>query len=477
MKPPAGAGMDERELQRQGRDFLAAAAGAIRALQLYPLENQAVGKALAELDAATDHLLASESEIGVRYVGDFFFVNDVRLRVDLSSYASFTTVGRALQRHGIGQLEVFRGASAQEWTAFLSLVSQEGRGADPFTAFLERLGHSPVFHITVGPDRSGAAEQDEDALRMAKRAYAQTVAVARECMTGLRLGRGASLRPVKRAVQSIVDQVLRNETSIVGLTTLHDYDEYTFVHSVNVCIFSVALGKKLGFDKHQLYELGLGALLHDVGKVRMPVELINKPGPLSREEFEVLKEHPTEGLLALFDLRGLGELPLRAMLMAYEHHLKVDGSGYPKSIRPRESSLFARMVAVADGFDAATSQRAYAPAGLPDEVLRQMREDPRYGFDPLLVKAFVSMTGIYPVGTVVILDTHEIAVVHQRNPRPDALHQPLVKVVFDALGTPLDPPRLVDLSEPDPATGAPVATIIKTTDPERYGLNPGDYFV
>ncbi|HWK90339.1 MAG TPA: hypothetical protein VNP72_10095, partial [Longimicrobium sp.] len=113
----------------------------------------------------------------------------------------------------------------------------------------------------------------------------------------------------------------------------------------------------------------------------------------------------------------------------------------------------------------------------PDDVLRQMRDEPRYGFDPLLVKAFVSMTGIYPVGMVVILDTHEVAVVHERNPRPDALHQPIVKVVFDALGTPLDPPRLLDLSETDPATGAPVATIIKTTDPERYGIRTGDYFV
>jgi HD-GYP domain-containing protein (c-di-GMP phosphodiesterase class II) len=336
-----------------------------------------------------------------------------------------------------------------------------------------------VLHISAGADRESAADRaDDDSRQLARRTYAQTVAVAREAMTGLRMGRGVSLRPVKRAVQSIVDQVLTNETSILGLTTLHEYDEYTFAHSVNVCIFAVALGKKLGFDKHHLYELGLSALLHDVGKVRMPVELINKTGALTPEEFDVLKEHPTEGLLAMFGLRGLSELPLRAMLVAYEHHMKTDQTGYPRSVRPREPGIFSHIVAVADGFDAATTKRSYqAQPWPPDRVLREMRENPRRGFDPLIVKAFISMTGIYPVGCLVILDTYELAVVAAANPSPECMHQPVVKVIYDSLGVPLDPPLTLDLSELDPASGRPVRTIIKTTDPERYGIHVGDYFV
>jgi HD-GYP domain-containing protein (c-di-GMP phosphodiesterase class II) len=275
-----------------------------------------------------------------------------------------------------------------------------------------------------------------------------------------------------------VDQVLSNEASIVGLTTLRDYDEYTFTHSVNVCIFSVALGKKLGLDKHQLYELGLGALLHDVGKSHMPIELINKAGPLTTEEFAVLREHPAEGLLAIFDMRGLAELPLRAMLMAYEHHMKLDQTGYPLSTRLRETTLFGRIVALADGFDAATSKRSYqSEPWPPDRVLAEMRDNPGRGFDPLLVKAFISMTGIYPVGCAVILDTFELGVVIARNPRTEALHQPIVRVLFDGLGTRLEPPIELDLSETDPATGRPLRAIIKTTDPERYGIHVGDHFV
>ena len=480
-EPRAHPGMtaEDRGLQRRGRDLLFSMAAALRSLQLYPLENQTVGNSLGELEAVTQDLLAAEEQITLRFVGDFFFINDLRLRIDLQSYATYGFVGRALLRHGIGELEVFRGVTVPEWTALLALVNADPDPEDRFGAFLERLGRTAVLHLSVGPDRESEPDlRDDEARRMAKRAYAQTVAVAREVMGGLRMGKGVSLRPVKRAVQSIVDQVLTNETSIVGLTTLRDYDEYTFTHSVNVCIFSVALGKKLGLNKHQLYELGLGALLHDVGKVRMPLELINKSGPLTPEEFEVLKEHPAEGLLSMFDMRGLSELPLRAMLMAYEHHMKIDQTGYPVSSRPRDPTLFGRIVAVADGFDAATTQRSYqAQPWPPDRVLREMRDNPTRGFDPLLVKAFISMTGIYPVGSVVILDTFELAVVTARNPKPEAMHQPIVQVIYDSMGVRVEPPRTLDLSEPDPATGKPLRTIIKTTDPERYGIHVGDYFV
>ncbi len=470
---------DDRGLQRSGRDMLFAVSAALRSLQLYPLENQVVVNALAELEAAAGRLLATEGEVSLRHVGDVFFVNDLRLRVDLASYATYGLVGSALRRHGIGQVDVIAGVETGEWTAFLSLLLGEPGGDEPFEVFAERLDRTSVLRLAVRPDQENQSlDGDDDSRTQAKRTYAQTVAVAREAMTGLRIGKGASLRPVKRAVQSIVDQVLSNETSIVGLTTLRDYDEYTFTHCVNVCIFSVALGKKLGFDKHQLYELGLGALMHDIGKIRMPWEVVNKTSSLTPEEAGVMQEHPAEGLLALFGMRGLAELPLRAMLMAYEHHMKIDQTGYPRSYRPRNPTLFSRIVAVADGFDAATTKRSYQSQPWPaDRVLREMRDNPARGFDPLVVKAFISMTGIYPIGSVVILDTLELAVVCAAASRPDALHQPVVKVIHDAMGIPVDPPRVVDLSEDDPATGKARRAIIKTTDPERYGINVGDYFV
>jgi HD-GYP domain-containing protein (c-di-GMP phosphodiesterase class II) len=315
-----------------------------------------------------------------------------------------------------------------------------------------------------------------DSKEQAKQTYSQSVAVAREAMLGLRMGRAVSVRRVKRSVQKIVDQVLNNESSIMGMTVLRDYDQYTFAHSVNVAIFSIALGKKLGLSKLELYELGLGALMHDIGKVRMPIELTTKAGHLEAGEWDLIREHPTEGLLTLLEMQGMGDIPLRTMLAAYEHHMKVDLTGYPSSVRPREPTLFARIVAIADGFDAATTRRSYQDTPwLPDAVLREMQDNSERGFDRLLVQAFISMTGFYPVGSVVVLDNYELAIVMAAN--QDKPHQPVVKVIFDELGVPLMPPRLLDLSGVDPATGAARRTIIKTTDPERYGINVKEHFV
>jgi HD-GYP domain-containing protein (c-di-GMP phosphodiesterase class II) len=480
----AGAGVAEetsndndRRLQAAGREFLFALYAGLRALMLYPVENQTVQNALQELQGAARRILDAEGTIVVRYVDDLCFVNDLRLRIDLSSYATFSSIARTLKRHEVGHLEAEKGSSFAEWTAVLSLLLGEPDPEDPYARIAERLERTAVEHIHLGPASETADLLDLDRSReVAKRTFTQSVAVVREVMTGIRLGKGVSLRRVKRSVQLIIDQVLTNETSILGMTALRDYDEYTFTHSVNVCIFSLALGKKLGFNRRQLYDLGLGALLHDIGKLRMPVELINKPTSLSDEEWVRIREHPTEGLLTLFGMRGFTELPLRAMLMAYEHHMKHDQTGYPTPRRPRDASLFSRIVAVADGFDAATTKRSYqSQPWPPDHVLREMQQNPARGFDPLLVKAFISMTGIYPVGTLVILDTFELAVVIAPNRAAGALSRPVVRIIYNDMGVPLDPPLTVDLAAETRAQ--PQRSIIKATDPEQYRINVSDYFI
>ena len=168
---------DDRGLQRRGRELLFAMAAALRSLQLYPLENQTVVNALSELEGVTQELLGVEEQITLRFVGDFFFVNDLRLRIDLQSYATYGMVGRALLRHGIGELEVFQGVTVPEWTALLALVNADPDPEDRFGAFLERLGLTADLHLAVGPDRESEPDlRDEESRRMAKRAYAQTVA-------------------------------------------------------------------------------------------------------------------------------------------------------------------------------------------------------------------------------------------------------------------------------------------------------------
>jgi HD-GYP domain-containing protein (c-di-GMP phosphodiesterase class II) len=237
------------------------------------------------------------------------------------------------------------------------------------------------------------------------------------------------------------------------------------------------MGRRLGLTKVQLYDLGMAALFHDVGKSRVPMDVLGKDGSLSEEEWRIMQAHPWLGVLTLFGLRGYGEIPYRGMIAAYEHHMKIDLTGYPKSIRPRQLSVFSKIVACADGFDAATSRRVYQTIPIqPDQVLREMWENPRRGQDQVIVKALINLLGIYPVGTCVILDTYEVALVHAANPDPVQLHRPLVRVVTTPDGAVQSHGPIVNLatSRPD---GSFERTIIKVTDPAKYGINPSDLLV
>jgi HD-GYP domain-containing protein (c-di-GMP phosphodiesterase class II) len=467
-------------LQEQGRKVLAAFYAALRALKLYPLENSTVQQALNDLHSLVEGLVREEGSVELRVVGDFFFLNEIRLRLDLSNYSTFGSFARSLTDHGLGALEVLPGISRGEWAPFLSLLVRPPDPEDPYYSFMENMAGAPILHIQLLPESEVLEPEleEEEALHAAKRTYAQSVRVAKDALTDARMGRAVNVRRVKRAVQGIVDQVLSNEPSMITMTTLRDYDEYTFTHCVNVCIFSVIIGQRLGLPRLLLYELGMGALFHDLGKSRIAHEIVNKPGSLNDEEWFALQQHPTEGLLSLFGLHGFPEVPYRQMLIAYEHHMKVDLSGYPKNRRERKPTLFSRIVSVADAFDAGTSVRSYQyEPWPPDAVLKEMRDNDKRGFDPVLVKALINATGVYPIGTLVILDNMEMAVVSGVNKDPDKLHLPVVKVISDPLGVPVPEPRTVDLSVIDPASGKPVHNIIKTTDPERYGVKVSDYLI
>ncbi|HUL48990.1 MAG TPA: HD domain-containing phosphohydrolase [Gemmatimonadales bacterium] len=469
-------------LRHAGRDFLVVLYTSFRSLKLYPLENAQVQKALDELAATTKHLLDVEREVELRIQGEFMFVNSTRLRLDLDNYASFSHILGVFRQCGIGAVRIDEGVDRKQLQQFVSLLlSYAAKETNPnkIQELGQRLGDSGVTFISVEPplETDEDVDDEERQKEAAKRTYARSVAVTKEVINSIRMGRTANVKKVKRAVQAIVDQVLNNEASLVGLTTLRDYDEYTFTHSVNVCIFSVALGRKLGFSKLQLFDIGIAALFHDVGKSRVPLEVLNKDGGLSDEEWRIMTAHPWLGVLTLFGLRGYGEIPYRGMVVAYEHHMKTDLTGYPKSIRPRALSIFSKIVAVADGFDAATSRRVYQTVPIqPDQVLKEMWENPRRGYDPVVVKAFINLIGIYPVGTCVILDTYEVAIVHAANADVNHVHRPVVRIVTTPDGGLQTPGILFDLAQVD-ASGNHPRTIVKVTDPEKYGITISDYFV
>ena len=477
---PEDARGSDAYIRRQGRPFIHSMYGALRAIKLYPVENAAVQKALAELSTISREVLAHEHDLEIRVSGEFIFLNATRLRLDLDNYASFSFLLSLCRSAGVGTIRVAPTVGARDWLVLLSLLQAPSR-EQPDKRLAEltgKLEQANVREFELGPlNETDDPDSQERAKEAAKRTYAQSVAVTKDVINSVRMGRSPNIKKIKRVVQSIVDQILNEETSLVGLTTIRDYDEYTFTHSVNVCIFSVALGRRLGLSKLQLYDLGLAALFHDLGKSRVPLDVLNKPSGLTDEEWQLISAHPWLGVLALFQVRGQQDLPYRSMVVAYEHHMKLDRTGYPRPIRPRDIGFFSRIVAVVDGFDAATSRRVYQqnPMG-PAEVLQGMRDNPRRGMDPVIVKAFINLTGLYPVGTFVVLDTFELGIVHAVNPVTEMVSRPILRIVSDPLGNVLHPGHLVDLAEPGP-NGGFARTIIKTENPERYGIRVGDYFV
>lgn len=467
--------------QRNGRALVVAMNAAIRAVRLYPIENAAVQKAIIELGNATERVIDADGQCELRCIGDQFFVNDTRLRLAFDNYAAVASLLALFRHAGLGGLSIPVPPPSRAWVVLLSFLQ-----APPFEAAIEeradrlreRLAQAGIeaFELIDPTEIVDRDEEEPTARERARRTYARSIEVTREVLTSARLGRSQGLRQAKRAVQGIVDLIMSDSASLLGMTALRDFDEYTFVHSVNVCILSVALGRRLGLTKTQLLDLGLAALLHDIGKARIPLDVLNKQGALDEAEMTLMRTHTWQGVLALFALPTGALRPWRAMTAAYEHHMRIDHSGYPAVVRPRELNFFSKIIAIADAFDAATSERIYSDAPwTPHDALRGMRDNTKLGLDPSLIKAFINLVGIYPMGSLVVLDSYELAVVIAPNPNPVALSRPLVRIIMDDRGNLLDQPDLLDLTAQDDS-GQFTRSVLRTEDPEKYALQLGEYF-
>ena len=275
-----------------------------------------------------------------------------------------------------------------------------------------------------------------------------------------RMGKTVSSEAAGELVDEISSSVMRNPGALISLARLKTADDYTYMHSVAVCALMVALARQLGQDEATTRELGMAGLLHDLGKALMPMDVMNKPGKLTDEEFAIIKSHPEAGHKMLLEGSGVGEIPLDVVL---HHHEKMDGSGYPKRFKGDQISLYAKMGAVCDVYDAITSNRPYKAGWDPAESIRKMAEWCNGHFDERVFQAFVKCLGIYPIGALVRLASGRLGVVIEQSEH--SLLTPIVKVFFSTKARTHIAPEIVDLSHPRVTDG-----IVSREEAGTWGL-------
>ncbi len=280
------------------------------------------------------------------------------------------------------------------------------------------------------------------------------------------------LTRTNRIVHSLVDQVVSDDRYLLELTALRAHDEYTFLHSTKVCVYSICLGSTLQLTRAELANLGFAALFHDIGKTRLPLQILNKPTEFDDAEWQLMRKHPTYGLLALAKTMPLDENSCRAMLVAFEHHFNLDGTGYPLVRFRRNLNLYSKIVAICDVFDALTSGRVYRRDPMsPDHVLRNMLEQAGNKFDPLLMKIFVKTVSVYPPGSLLLLDDQSLGLVIARNAHD--LFRPIVKVIGN-LDQLFEIAQEVDLSERN-EVGEFGRHIVRIVEPQELPVNLSNY--
>lgn len=426
--------------------------------RLYDSRNVAYTQALSNLsDALATMLELERAGFGLQVLSDSLYVNDLRLRVDVVGQASHQFLVDEFSRRALAGIRFSPGLESKEIVdfsrAFFEWPAPDETTATtsaPVEAFEHKLRSQNVVHLWPIRELAAPIEESENESQsqraVARKSFLRAMHSTKSVMLCARQGRRVDLRHAKRAVQSIVDLILSEELSLLGMTTLKDYDEYTYQHCVNVAILAITMGNRIGLSKQQLSQLGVAGLFHDIGKVRIPNAILQKPGKLSPEEWAVMKTHPIEGVKIITKLHGLSSLAMRAMVTAYEHHLNIDLSGYPRLHRPRAQNLFSRIIAICDCFDAMTAHRSYQKDPFtPYEALHYMTTNLADRFDTTLLKVFIRTVGIYPPGSVVRLNTGEIGVV--LFPSQEDVTAPTLKLLRDAEGQ-VCPPERIDLHAP-----------------------------
>lgn len=303
----------------------------------------------------------------------------------------------------------------------------------------DSVANTKKSRSTTAPKAVSMSDELQRAEKICHRAKNAVISMFQE----VRMGKAISSDTANEVVQEISLSVMRHPGALISLARLKSADDYTYMHSVAVCALMVALSRQLNLDETQIREAGMAGLLHDLGKELMPTEILNKPGRLTEGEFAIMRGHPEAGHRLLLESNFVGEIPLDVCL---HHHERIDGSGYPHGLNGSQISLFAKMGAVCDVYDAITSNRPYKAGWEPVESIQKMTEWCTDQYDEGIFQAFVHSIGIYPIGSLVRLSSGRLGVVIEQSEK--SVVKPKVKVFFSTKSGTYIPPEIIDLSRP-----------------------------
>lgn len=422
-------------------------------------------------------LMKEPPRVIIKSISGRYFINEKMVRFDDQGLSGAASVLEEWKTLGIGGVTFLSDITLNEVEKFFTFIAQIKPNSENLESLSTQLKTHRMSNVQLlsqvsesEPENLVSGEARREFRKAARTTFFKAMSVVQEVMVNTMYNRDINISKTKRVVRSLIDQITRDESSIIELTAIKNYDDYTYAHCTNVCVYSLTLGVRLGLDRSRLSQLGFTALFHDIGKVKLPTDLIRKPDAYDEDDWIQMQRHPILGVKTILRNLKLDIHTARAARGALEHHINKDYTGYPTlSYKKLPLNLFSKIISIVDTFDALTSGRVYLKKSIePEDVLKKMHYQMKIKFDEFLLKIFNDIIGIYPAGSLVLLTSDEIALVLTNNEHDKA--RPFVKVVGNKEGL-LDNPEWVDLSREENHH----KKIVRRINPERYGLDIKDF--
>jgi HD-GYP domain-containing protein (c-di-GMP phosphodiesterase class II) len=424
-----------------------------------------------------------EDSLTIKNSNGRIYVNDEKIKYTKDNKYILDNTLEYLGRRGLDGLRIdiaMRESSIERILSFIRLLDRAEREPVPISwllAELEDNAYPWVECLSISQQGDGEDGQADSPGKKARKHYTYALASFKEVAQKVTCQKRAGVRKTVRVIQEIVEDILEDEDIFSAMSTLRIFDDYTFTHSVNVALLSMCIGKRIGLSKKALERLGTAAIFHDLGKIEVPRGLLNKPGKLTEAEFEKIQKHSLNSARLIVKLRAARDRKAQILLPPFEHHLKYDLSGYPRTNWKNPITLFGRIITIADVYDAITSARVYRATTLsPDRALGRMLQGAGVDFDPIILKVFINMLGVYPVGTLLKFDTNELGLVKQTSEEDFGARPIVVLLIPDGRGG-YQKGSTVDLTEFNFETNDYLRNITESLHPSDYGIQPAEFLL